>query len=542
MSIPSQLPQLVTAARAGALQALALQAGQVVEGKVLGVAPNGGTQVQINGQLLNLVLPVAIPAGTTIRFEVQGSGAQARLAMQPPQPPQATAAPTHGGPAPIGASAPAPVTVATAPMPLPPGVTPPPQTISVPVSTSAGLVRAAPAPAGAHAASVLTAPPAVPTAAPPTTPGPQPPATQGRAEATPQPAGSRPPALPYVAMAPAARAPSPSSSQAAPATGVTTGAAGLPGANTGGPAARVATQQAAVSQLVQDALPRQGSVAALTAAVTAVLGKVPLPEPVVRSALQVLSGQLDLGAPKLAGKSLQQAVLRSGVFQEATLARGTPTLTTDGKSSLLALRQALTSWLGGQAATVQAVANVPPPLRGSVPRVRSGGEPTISMDTSSAPEEIGKQLLERTEAALSRLRLHQHASLPDPVARQSADWSMDLPVLVGAHQTVMQLQIHRDAPDDDPEAAERGWQMRFALNLPGLGEIGAQVSLRGATTGVMLWATEVETASALEADLAHLREGLGGAGLNPGAVIVRHGAPPSPPRTPISQHLLDEVR
>ncbi|MDB5473376.1 MAG: hypothetical protein JWP99_679, partial [Devosia sp.] len=72
MAISSQLPQIVAIARSGALQALALQAGQTVEGKVVGPAPNGGTQVQIAGQMLNLLLPTLATAGETLHFQVQG--------------------------------------------------------------------------------------------------------------------------------------------------------------------------------------------------------------------------------------------------------------------------------------------------------------------------------------------------------------------------------------------------------------------------------------------------------------------------------------
>ena len=93
MIIPGQLPQYVTPARSGALQALALQAGQVLEGRVVGPAAQGATQVQIQGQLLNLVLPQPSLAGQMLRFEVQGSGSQLRLALQgAATPPAATRA------------------------------------------------------------------------------------------------------------------------------------------------------------------------------------------------------------------------------------------------------------------------------------------------------------------------------------------------------------------------------------------------------------------------------------------------------------------
>jgi flagellar hook-length control protein FliK len=289
--------------------------------------------------------------------------------------------------------------------------------------------------------------------------------------------------------------------------------------------------------MVQAALPRQDSVTSLTQVLTSIAGKVVLPEPVVRAAQQVLAGRVAVDDGAFDAAVLQKAIQRSGVFQEASLAKpGTPLLApqADMKSSLLALRQVLTAWLGQQAPLTQA-AQIPPPLRGHVPRAKLSDAPPI--DPRAAPEEVGKQLLERTEAALSRVRLHQSASLPDPVAK-TADWSMDVPVLVGQHQTLLQIQIHRDEHNGTETAAERGWQMRFAINLPGMGEVGAQVSLRGGNTGVMLWAAERAASEALEADAASLRDALAAVGLKAGAVIVRHGEPPAPAPAP-SGHFVD---
>jgi hypothetical protein len=190
----------------------------------------------------------------------------------------------------------------------------------------------------------------------------------------------------------------------------------------------------------------------------------------------------------------------------------------------------------GPQAPVAAVTPMPPPLKGSTPRARVGEAPPI--DPKAAPEEVGRHLLERTETALARVRLHQHASLPDAPARP-ADWSMDLPVMVGTHQTLLHLQIHGDQHGEGEAAADRGWQMRFAINLPGLGEVGAQVSLRGGATGVMLWAAEAQTSAALKAGTPMLREMLVGAGLVPGAIVVRHGEPPAPTTMSSAGHFLD---
>ncbi|MCR6672746.1 flagellar hook-length control protein FliK [Devosia ginsengisoli] len=127
--------------------------------------------------------------------------------------------------------------------------------------------------------------------------------------------------------------------------------------------------------------------------------------------------------------------------------------------------------------------------------------------------------------------------MPDPTGR-TADLSLDLPVTVGTHQTLMQLQIHRDQHNEAESAAERGWQLRFALNLPDMGEVGAQVTLRAGSVGVMLWATEPAASAALDAEIGALREALAGAGLQPGAVLVRHGEPPAAPAA-ASGHFVD---
>lgn len=577
MVIPSELPQFVTAVRSGALQALALQSGQVLDAKVLGAAPNGGTQVEIRGQLLNLILPTLVKAGETIKLEVQGSGQQMRLALQLAQLPQVPASPAPAAPAPeIGLPLPNPTTNASSAPPLagqpPTQVVQSQQTVLLPQAATTGTSVP---PAGQQttpAASVATNPPAVAQAQPPVSTQPALPAgtPTGTAASAAQPA-SGPMATTVVittsvaAPAPASIYPQANTAQPNPmAVGAAATAATLPapaqqtasmalrpvapaiaiGSTTTHSAAgnplpqpppQPATPQAALAQMVQTSIPSQGSVTALTTALSSIAGKVVLPEPVVRAAQQVLAGRVAIDAPRFDGASLQAAIRGSGVFQEASLAQGQALPQTDMKSALLTLRQTLASWLGQQA-PVNAVSQIPPPLRGITPRARAGEAPPI--DPEAAPEEVGKQLLERTESALARVRLHQHASLPDPVGK-TADWSMDLPVMVGTQQTLMHIQIHGDPQGESDTAGERGWQMRFALSLPEMGEVGAQVTLRAGATGVMLWATEPTASAALEAEIASLRETLDSVGLRPGAVIVRHGEPPAPAAAAPSGHFVD---
>lgn len=305
---------------------------------------------------------------------------------------------------------------------------------------------------------------------------------------------------------------------------------------TNGPVQQVAAQvpaasspQAALAQMVQQALPRQDSMVGLTTALTAAVSTFVLPEPVAKAAQQVLAGRVALDGQQVTGAALKLAVQKSGIFQEAMLAAGQGAQAAgDAKSALLGLRQSLGAWLGQQAPVAQ-VASVAPPLRGLLPRARAGdgGTPSLPDDVLEA----GKILLERTDAALSRLRLHQSASIPEPHAsRQDAQWSLDLPVVVAGQQHLLQMQIHKDPESEGDRPEGRGWQIRFAINLSDAGEIGAQISLRANTAGVLLWADRAETAAMLAEDAEGLKEALSGVGLTPGAVVIRTGAPMPAPK------------
>lgn len=525
MSIPSQFPAVVATARNSALQALALQPGQVIEGKVLGPAPGGGTQVQIGEQVLNLALPVTTKPGTVLQFEVQTATAgQVRLVIQP-QPgviAQPVVVPSTPPPTEIFVSQAAFATAATS-QPSVPSVAQPVPTGGGVVPTQAGQPAVASgAGTGAPVAQVVAA------GAVPSTPavGQAAPVVSAYVQA-----GAVVPAAPTAAGAAVIAAPV-AAAPVAPVAGngvqqaVVTAAPSAAAASVAAPVPM--TPQAALTQMVQASVQRQDSAATLMTALSAIVGKVALPEQVMRAAQQVLAGRVSLDS-SVDGAKLQQAVLRSGVFLEAGLAKGNAPVAGDMKGSLLALRQTLVNWLGQQPPVSQAPI-VPPPLPGMQPRARQamGGLTALS----GAPEEAGKVLLDRTEATLARVRLHQSAALPDPAGKARPDISLDLPVLIGNYQTLLHLQVSRDGQGSAEHAEERGWQMRFAINMPDLGEVGAQVSLRGGATGVMLWASEPETAEALQGELAELKLALGEAGLKLGAVMVRRGEPAEPVARP----------
>lgn len=555
MSIASQLPPIPLAQASAMLRAMAHSTGQNVEARVLAQLPDGNTQVQIGRQVMSLQLPANQPVGTVLTLSVQQAEGQVRVALISAQPPmpggnapiQAPATSVHLSAAALSGQA-APIPTAAVPSNAQPSA-PVQAPIPAPVAPNAAPVVAGssathtqalatgnvapvmsgerPPPTAAPAAAGVSVPgrPAIPyaVAAPMAAPGP--------VTAI---AGSASTALPQVAQsgaaAPVGQHSTPPNGQALPAA--------PPVAQPAASAAVPANPQAALTQMVQQALARQDSVVGLTAALTNVVGRLALPVEVAKAAQQVLGRSLSLDNGGPSPNALQNAIRNSGIFQEAMLAAGQGKAAGgDMKTALLGLQRQLGAWLGDQPAVDQ-VRAIPPPLRGVIPRARGDAPlPELPDDALLA----GKVLLERTEAALSRLRLHQHASLPEPASRHEAQWSMDLPVVLGGQQSLLHLQIHRDRDADAERPEDRGWQVRFAINLSDIGEVGAQVSLRGAATGVLLWADRAETAALLDAGIDALRQDLETLGLVPGAIVVRAGAPNAPAQPAAAGHIVDAV-
>jgi hypothetical protein len=304
------------------------------------------------------------------------------------------------------------------------------------------------------------------------------------------------------------------------------------------PPSAPATPAAALAQMVPEALARQNSLAPLVASLAAIVARPgALPEPVLRAALQVLGQRIQLpvgGGPT--AEQVERAIVRSGVYLEAGLARGVAPAN-DLKSGLIALKGALATWLGGNPAPVAAAQQAAPPLRGMPPRA----EPINLQPLPEAPRDAARALHSQADAALSRVKLMQFASLPDadPARPAAPELRMEVPFLVGQQLMMAQFQVTRDAARRKSEG-KRGWTMRFAMMLPSAGEVGAEIGLLGRAVNVALWAADADTSARLEAALPELAPALAALGLEPGAMRVR-GLPPEAPK-PASGRYLDSRR
>ena len=294
--------------------------------------------------------------------------------------------------------------------------------------------------------------------------------------------------------------------------------------------------RAAAAEMTQAALSRQDSMTTLFASLARLDGKLAaFPKGIESSGTQALAAVLNLNGRLPTGQALKTAVQRSGLFLEAMLARGGPraALRGDLKAALLSLSRALKPWTAGvPSPDGPRGARPAPPSRGGVPRAQRAPGPIV-FETASR-QELARALGTQVEAALSRLRLAQLASLPQNIEQVAAgakdasgEWTFELPLLFGEEMGVVQFQIRRDS-GSDPSDADRAWQMHFAINFEATGGVNAKVVLRGGKISVALWAEREETAEMLDRLMPELAAALEGHGLSIGSLTCQHGAPEQP--------------
>lgn len=397
---------------------------------------------------------------------------------------------------PVGGPPPAATSTATAP---PASVSPPtlaPQTPVPPTGFSPPTVPQQKIPPAAQSTQILPSPPGQMAGPVPVLPSLSPAST------------AVPPPVPLAAARPPLYA---SEAQRTPAAQSSPSGPPLP-----------ATPAAALAQMIPEAMARQNSLAPLLASLAAAIARPgALPEPVLRSALQVLGQRVAMPDAGPTGQLLAGAIAKSGVFLEAALARGTPQAA-DLKSALVALKGAVAVWLGGNPAPVSPARQVPPPLRGMPPRADA---PVVPPLPETAPE-MARLLHGQADSALSRMKLMQLASLPDadPARGQMPELRTEIPFLIGSELVMAQFQVFRDGARHKAEG-KRGWTMRFAMSFKASGEVGAEVGLLGRSVSVALWAADPQTAARLESALPELAPALASLGLETGAVRVRQLPP-----------------
>lgn len=282
------------------------------------------------------------------------------------------------------------------------------------------------------------------------------------------------------------------------------GTAGQPAGKAGSNPVIPSSLQADLQGMIRSAVANQDSVAPLLTGLERALasGSTPLPEGLRQAVEQLLGFRLPVN-PAPSGEALRQAMLKSGVFLEANLARGAaPGAGGDMKAALLALQTGLRAWLGG--------------------------------GTAGAEAETAKSLLSQTRAALSKLRLAQAGSLKEGDATRGlggekpAELLFELPFQAGGRTLGVEFRIDRDEEGSDAET-DPGWRIRFSVDAEPLGPVHAIVTLRGGALGVALWAERVDGADLLRQRAPELALALESTELEIAGLNIAAGRPPRQP-------------
>ena len=175
----------------------------------------------------------------------------------------------------------------------------------------------------------------------------------------------------------------------------------------------------------------------------------------------------------------------------------------------------------------------PPPFRGALPSPQSVALPSLAPNAPLAA--TVHRLLDDTDAAIARQTLLQVASLPDRVDASghrsdptAPQWNFEIPFATPQGTAMAQFEISRDGGNETPDPAKRAWRARFTLNVEPAGPVHALVTLNGDKTFVRMWAERPATAQQLRAGIGELNQALTRAELKPGDIVVRDGTPPQP--------------
>ncbi len=183
--------------------------------------------------------------------------------------------------------------------------------------------------------------------------------------------------------------------------------------------------------------------------------------------------------------------------------------------------------------------DAPPPTHGSPPvshALVDAHDVARAAAQTQPLEEIAPRLLADTDAAISRVSLHQMASLPDDHATNRFDapdarWSCEIPIALDGRTALMGFVVERDGKKSDDPRKQKRWRVQAALDLPETGPLQADVQMRGRAVVAGIWVERSDIAQLLEEALPQLRDGLTAAGFDVETLNVRlgHLSPHLPP-------------
>ncbi|MBR0849414.1 flagellar hook-length control protein FliK [Bradyrhizobium diazoefficiens] len=280
------------------------------------------------------------------------------------------------------------------------------------------------------------------------------------------------------------------------------------------------------------ATPQQPAAAPVQAAGAAVQAASPPGEPDIaqppqtpRSAnpVAVVLGDIEGRAPQAAMSKTMSASLAASLLQEVS--QNLPGLTGNFPGASKAVPDGHVFEAAARTA--------PPPFRGALPAPQSIASPSLAPDMPLSA--TVHRLRDDTEAAIARQTLLQIATLPDRVDAGGhridptmPQWNFEIPFATPQGTAMAQFEISRDGGNDPADPAKRTWRARFSLNVEPAGPVHALITLSGDKTSVRMWAERPATAQQLRDGIGELNQALARAELKPGDILVRDGVPPQP--------------
>ncbi|AMA58765.1 flagellar hook-length control protein FliK [Bradyrhizobium sp. CCGE-LA001] len=274
------------------------------------------------------------------------------------------------------------------------------------------------------------------------------------------------------------------------------------------------------------AAPAQPTGGAVPAAVPSTEAEITQPQQMPRSAMPAAAVLADTaaGTAQATMPRIMSAGLAASLLQEMT--QSLPRMLGNVPGSNKAVPD-------GHVFETEAHATAPPPFRGALPASQAVASPSLAPDTPLAA--TVHRLLDDTDAAIARQTLLQVASLPDRTDASGhridpavPQWNFEIPFATPQGTAMAQFEISRDGGNESADAAARAWRARFSLNVEPAGPVHALITLNGDKTFVRMWAERPATAQQLRAGIGELNQALTRAELKPGDIIVRDGTPPQP--------------
>ena len=278
-------------------------------------------------------------------------------------------------------------------------------------------------------------------------------------------------------------------------------------------------------------MPRQASPALLSSNLGFIArsanDSVSLPRSITQAAAnlwQALPEAASLGNPK----TLEQAVRRSGIFLESSLASGdraesAAAARTDLKALMLQFSRVLGE-LGARPSAAMTDTSAPAPLpsaRGPLAALPAAPATLSLLDT---PSQQMNELSRQVDGALARLTTVQVANASQDTPTPS--FLVELPVRHDDRAAMVRLRFERDGSRrQSADGGDQSWTVEAALDLGAIGALHARVTLTGHRIGVQLRAESPAIVETLAARRLELEGMLREAGLEVERIVCLHGMP-----------------